>query len=71
MKKVYRLNKLGCANCANQMQEAIQALDGVKSAKVNFMLAKMTLEADSAEDLPAKDELQKIISSIEPYCTIQ
>ena len=64
MKKVYRLNKLGCANCANQMQEAIQALDGVKSAK-------MTLEADSAEDLPAKDELQKIISSIEPYCTIQ
>ena len=53
------------------MQEAIQALDGVKSAKVNFMLAKMTLEADSAEDLPAKDELQKIISSIEPYCTIQ
>ncbi len=71
MKKVYRLEKLGCANCASKMQEAIMRVEGVKSAKVNFMLAKLTIEADSTEDMPAKEDLQKIVSSIEPYCKIQ
>jgi len=69
MKKIYRLDHLGCANCAAKMQAQILKLDGVISAKVNFMLAKLTVEAEDAL-MPTKAELQRIISSIEPECVI-
>lgn len=71
MKKTYKLENLGCASCAQKMEAAIGKLEGVNSAKVNFMLAKLTLEADRLEAFPAKAELQKIIASIEPYCELR
>lgn len=51
MKKTYKMENLECANCARKMEEAIKKLDGVENATINFMLQKLTLEADS-ERLP-------------------
>ena len=70
MKKTYKLENLGCANCANVMSEKISKLDGVKKAKVNFMLSKLTVEADDEGEMPSKQELEKIIKSVENYCEI-
>lgn len=70
MKKTYKLNNLGCANCANVMGEKIEKLEGVKSAKVNFMLSKLTVEVDDEKDLPTKEDLAMIIKSVENYCEI-
>lgn len=67
MKKVYKLNKLGCANCAAKMGEEIKKMDGVDDAKVNFMLSKLTVEG---EKIPSKEELQTVIQKIESYCEI-
>lgn len=69
MKKIYKLKKLGCANCAAKMSESISSLPGVQ-AKINFMLAKLTVEAD-AENQPSKEALQKRIAAIEPDCEIE
>lgn len=70
MKKTYKLENLGCANCANVMSEKIAKLDGVTKAKVNFMLSKLTVEVDDAGKMPSKQELEKIIKSVENYCEI-
>lgn len=70
MKKIYKLHKLGCANCANIMSEKISKLEGVKNAKINFMLSKLTLEIDDENKAPSKEELQNVIKSVENYCEI-
>lgn len=51
MKKTYKMENLDCANCARKMEDAIRKLDGVENVSVNFMLQKVTLEAE-AERLP-------------------
>ncbi len=43
MKKTYKLQDLDCANCAAKMEDAIGRLDGVSSARVNFMTQKLTI----------------------------
>lgn len=70
MRKVFKLEDLGCANCAAKMEDAINKLDGVEKATINFMMQKLTLVADDDRFDGIVDEAQKIISRIEPDCTI-
>lgn len=71
MKKTYRLNGLECANCAAKMEKAINNLNGVIDATVNFMTTKMVIEADDEK----MDEIlilaEKIIKKIEPQVMLK
>ncbi len=69
MKKVYKLNDLDCANCAAKMETAINKLDCITSARVNFITQKLTLETEEALEsvLPL---VQKEIKKVEPDCSI-
>ena len=49
MKKKYNI-EVDCANCANLMEEAAKKTTGVKSATVNFMALKMTVEFEDGSD---------------------
>lgn len=70
MKKSYILDGLDCANCAAKMEKAINNLEGVKTATVNFMTAKLTIEADGDyDDLISK--VEKVIKKIEPDVKIR
>lgn len=51
MKKKFKLQDLDCANCAAKMEEAIKKIDGVNDASVNFMMQKMTIDADDSLSL--------------------
>jgi copper chaperone CopZ len=44
MKKRFQLEDLDCANCAAKLERAIQGVDGVIAANVNFMTQKLTIE---------------------------
>ena len=66
MKKSFRLEGLGCANCAAKMEKAISELDGVKNATVNFMTTKMVIEAEDEKMASIIDAAEKIIKKIEP-----
>lgn len=46
MKKKFRVEGVDCADCAAKMEEGINKIDGVKSAKINFLTEKLTIEAD-------------------------
>lgn len=71
MKKAFKLQDLGCANCAAKMEDGISKLPGVKHASVAFMTQRLVIEADDDRFPAVVDEAQTIISKIEPYCTIK
>lgn len=70
MKKTYVLEELECANCAAKMEAAINKLEGVKSASINFMTQKLTLETECDDQTQILKAAQEIIKRIEPDCKI-
>lgn len=70
MKKSYKLENLGCANCAARMEDAINKLDGVTKAQVVFMTSKLKIETATDDIEAILDEAQKIITSFEDDCVI-
>ncbi|WP_160212233.1 cation transporter [Adlercreutzia aquisgranensis] len=70
MIKTFKLRDLDCANCAAKMENAINQLDGVNSARVSFMTQKLTLDADDARFDAILDAAAAVCSKIEPDCEI-
>lgn len=70
MKKVYKLEDLECANCAAKMECAIQKIEGVNSASVNFMGQRMTIDANDENFDSIMKQVVKVCRKIEPDCTI-
>ncbi len=71
MKKSFKLIDLDCANCAAKMQAAIEKLDGVSSASVNFMTQRLTLEAADERFDEILKKAQECIKKVEPDCKIK
>ncbi len=70
MKKIFKLDNLGCANCALKMENSIKKIKGVKNASVNFIMQKLTIESDENISDAMIEEAQKVISKIERHCVI-
>lgn len=70
MKKIYKLEDLECACCAEKMQNALAKLDGVNECKINFLAQKLTLDADEEKLSDIVKKAQKAIKKIEPDCRI-
>lgn len=70
MKKSYKLNNLDCAHCAKKMEDAISKINGVKKASVNFIMQKMTIEADDDKFDSIVKEAAGICKKIEPDCEL-
>ena len=70
MKKTWMIEDLDCAHCAMKMEGAIRRIPGVESASVNYLSARLTVEAAEA-DLPRIfKEASAICQKIEPDCRI-
>lgn len=70
MKKIFKLEDLDCAHCAAKMEDAIKKIDGVSSVSVNFLMQKMTLEADDAVFEDVLKKALKAIKKVEPDCRV-
>ena len=70
MKKVYKLQHLHCANCAAKMERAINKIDGVEAASVNFLTQRLAVEADESRFEEIMDEIAKACRKVEPDCKI-
>ena len=70
MKKKFKLQDLDCANCAAKMEEAIKKIDGVNDASVNFMMQKMTIDADDSKFDDIMKEGVTVCAKVEPDCKI-
>lgn len=51
MKKTVKLEGLDCANCAAKIEKAIQKVEGVQEASVNFVTTKLAITLER-ENLP-------------------
>ncbi len=70
MKKSYKID-VDCANCAQKMEDAANATNGVKNAVVNFMFLKMNVEFDEGADPKAvMPEVLKNCKKVEDDCEI-
>lgn len=49
MKIKYTITGLDCPNCAAKLASQMSALDGVDSAKINFLTEKLTVETSLSE----------------------
>lgn len=66
MKKTYKLEGLDCANCAAKIERAINGLDGVTTATVNFMTTKLVIEAEEEKIVAIAAAAEKIVKKLEP-----
>ena len=70
MKKVFKLQDLDCAHCAAKMELAISKLEGVNSVSINFLMQKLTLDADDAVFEDVLKKAIKAIKKVEPDCSV-
>ena len=49
MRKTFSISDLDCAICANALETKLNTITGVTSAKINFFLKKLYLEADDEQ----------------------
>ena len=66
MTRKYNLKGLDCANCAAEVENAVNKIDGVKKATVSFMTLRMTIEADEADFDRVEAEALKVCKRVEP-----
>ena len=66
MKKKYKLDEIDCANCALKLEEAVKEVEGVSSVKVNYMMQKMTVEADEEKMEAVEKAVLAVCKKLEP-----
>lgn len=71
MKSKFKMNGLDCANCASELERAIQKIDGIESVTISFMTLKMELEYDEARKEEILQNVKKVIKKEEPDVTIE
>ncbi len=71
MKSKFKIKELDCANCAAELERAIQKVDGVESANISFMTQKMELEYDETRKEEIIQNVKKVIKKEEPDVTIE
>lgn len=74
MKKIYRIEGIDCPNCALKLEEKINKIDEVNEATINFMMGKLTVEANATTDEEFEEIMKKareIIKRMEPEATIK
>lgn len=71
MKSKFKIKGLDCANCAAELERAIQKIDGVENASIAFMTERMELEYDETRKEEIMNNLKKVIKKEEPDVTIE
>lgn len=70
-KKVIFLLGLCCADCARKIETQVSGIEGVKSASIDFVSQKLTIEALDKKNLPAViRQASQIATDIEPAIQI-
>ena len=68
MKIKVKLTGLDCPNCARNLQNEINKLEGVKNANIEFVKNSLTFEADNAER--ALEKIKNLTKQLEPQAVI-
>lgn len=70
MKKVYLLEDLDCAHCAEKIEKEVGKLEGVSESKVTFLTQKLTVEVEEGRVGTLLNDIKKIVKKFEPDVTV-
>lgn len=70
MKKVYLLEDLDCAHCAQKIEKEVAKLDGVSESKVTFLTQKLTVEVEDGKAADLLGAIKKVVKKFEPDVTV-
>lgn len=71
MKIKFKIKGLDCANCASNLERAIQKIDGIESANISFIAQKMEIEYDETRKEEITKNIKKVVKKEEPDITIE
>ena len=71
MKVKFKIKGIDCANCAAELERAIQKIDGVTEASLSFMKEKLVMEIEDDRKDEVLKNLKKVVKKEEPDCTIE
>ena len=71
MKVKFKIKGIDCANCAAELERAIQKIDGVTEASLSFMTEKLVMEIEDDRKDEVLKNLKKVVKKEEPDCTIE
>ena len=71
MKVKFKIKGIDCANCAAELERAIQKIDGVTEASLSFMTEKLVMEIEDDRKDDVLKNLKKVVKKEEPDCTIE
>lgn len=64
----FTVKNLDCANCAKKIEDKIASYDEYKNVQLNFATLKLSFQTE--KEINVKEDIQKIISGIEPNVEI-
>ena len=67
----FKIKGLDCANCAADLERAIQKIDGVESVSISFMTERMEIECDSNNKEEIMKKIRKVVKKEEPDVELQ
>lgn len=71
MKSIYKIKGIDCANCAAQLENAINKVEGVQNASISFMTERMVIEYDEQNKDEIMKRIKKVIKKEEPDATLE
>ena len=71
MKSTYKIKGIDCANCAAQLENAINKVEGVQNASISFMAERMVIEYDEQNKDEIMKRIKKVIKKEEPDAILE
>jgi len=71
MKSTYKIKGIDCANCAAQLENAINKVEGVQNVSISFMTERMVIEYDEKNKEEIMKRIKKVIKKEEPDATLE
>ena len=68
MEKVFEINNLHCAHCGAKIEEALNKLEGIESAVLNFPMKRFHIHGEFTDEL--LEQMNRTARSIEPEVEI-
>lgn len=66
-----KIKGLDCANCANELEGALNKIDIIDNVNISFMAERLTFECNESDRDIAFDEIRRVIKKEEPDVTIE
>lgn len=67
----FKIEGLDCANCANELERALQKIDIIDNVVVNFMTEKLIFECEEEDRCSAIEQIKKVIKKEEDNVIIK